>query len=241
MRPTFETIRPCDGSYTCSGTSHLSSCLLALPHERNGDDPTETLGHRNGARVVRGEPSPKVLRPTPEISAREVLASCDHSQFGTVTSRDDGGTWVSSCSGCRTTLGLARYSLEDVPLDAPDKLLAVILDRQARAVRAQAAVSAWIEEAEDYLAQENPPLPYRVPAPPMPATFVLPEDLRAAAIRLVSEHLRPGCTWPTNEELGGGPTGDRDIEYRAGFEDQAGEILDLILPVIASALNGGRR
>ena len=37
--------------------------------------------------------------------------------------------------------------------------------------------------------------------------------------------LEEGEPWPSNEALGGGPTGTRDDEYRAAMLDQAREIL----------------
>lgn len=34
--------------------------------------------------------------------------------------------------------------------------------------------------------------------------------------------------WPTNAELGGGPTGTRDDEYRAAVHEEAGDIVGLL-------------
>ena len=54
---------------------------------------------------------------------------------------------------------------------------------------------------------------------PSVSVIYLDEDAVEAAARSLAG-LDEGDTWPTNEELGGGLTGDRDIEYRAGkYED----------------------
>lgn len=47
--------------------------------------------------------------------------------------------------------------------------------------------------------------------------------------------LEPGEAWPTNEELGGNPTGTRDDEYRAGMEEQAIDLLVSVAPLILYA------
>lgn len=43
--------------------------------------------------------------------------------------------------------------------------------------------------------------------------------------------LEPGEPWPTNEELGGGPTGTRDDEYRHECMDRARAALNALLNI----------
>ena len=53
--------------------------------------------------------------------------------------------------------------------------------------------------------------------------------------------IEPGEDWPTNSELGGGLTGTRDDEYRAGMREEAEIMLAAVLPdLLAEALNQGR-
>lgn len=47
------------------------------------------------------------------------------------------------------------------------------------------------------------------------------------AARALAE-IEPGDDWPTNEELGGGPTGTRDDEYRDAMREQAQWVLDAV-------------
>lgn len=58
------------------------------------------------------------------------------------------------------------------------------------------------------------------------------DDLGDAAIERMARvlaDLDPGEPWPTNEELGGGPTGTRDDEYRHECMDRARAALDALL------------
>lgn len=54
-----------------------------------------------------------------------------------------------------------------------------------------------------------------------------PEAIECGARELAG--LEPGEEWPTNEQLGGGPTGDRDNEYRDGMRDQAKDFINALL------------
>lgn len=65
-------------------------------------------------------------------------------------------------------------------------------------------------------------------ATPDPLT---PIDTDAAVERMARAFadLDPGEPWPTNEELGGGPTGTRDDEYRHEYVDRARAALDALL------------
>lgn len=58
-----------------------------------------------------------------------------------------------------------------------------------------------------------------------------PLDTDAAVERMarVFADLDPGESWPTNEELGGGPTGTRDDEYRHDCMDRARAALEALL------------
>lgn len=58
-----------------------------------------------------------------------------------------------------------------------------------------------------------------------------PIDTDAAIERMtrVFADLEPGEPWPTNEELGGGPTGTRDDEYWHVCMDRARAALDALL------------
>lgn len=58
-----------------------------------------------------------------------------------------------------------------------------------------------------------------------------PLDRDAAIERMarVISYLEPGEPWPTNAELGGGPTGTRDDEYRHECMDRASLTLDALL------------
>lgn len=63
------------------------------------------------------------------------------------------------------------------------------------------------------------------------AASLVPLDRDAAIERMarVFADLDPGEPWPTNEELGGGPTGTRDDEYRNECMDRARAALDALL------------
>lgn len=58
-----------------------------------------------------------------------------------------------------------------------------------------------------------------------------PIDTDAAVARMARAIavLEPGEPWPTNEELGGGPTGTRDDEYRYDCLDRARAALAALL------------
>lgn len=60
---------------------------------------------------------------------------------------------------------------------------------------------------------------------------LVPLDTDDAIERMarVFADLEPGEPWPTNEELGGGPTGTRDDEYRHECMDRARAALDALL------------
>lgn len=47
--------------------------------------------------------------------------------------------------------------------------------------------------------------------------------------------LDDGDPWPSNEELGGSPTGTRDDEFRAAQEETAVEHIGVVLPHLESA------
>lgn len=49
------------------------------------------------------------------------------------------------------------------------------------------------------------------------------EQIDAVARELAC--LKPGEPWPTNAQLGGSLTGDRDVEYREGLRGQARDLL----------------
>lgn len=54
------------------------------------------------------------------------------------------------------------------------------------------------------------------------------EDSVERMARALAE-LEPGEPWPTNAELGGGPAGDRDVEYHQGLLQEARAALDALL------------
>lgn len=58
------------------------------------------------------------------------------------------------------------------------------------------------------------------------------EKAREAAARALAE-LAPGEAWPTNEELGGGPAGTRDDEYRDSTQERANEVIDAYLAALS--------
>lgn len=63
-------------------------------------------------------------------------------------------------------------------------------------------------------------------------TPVTVDDLGNDAIERMARaiaDLEPGDQWPTNEELGGGPTGTRDDEYRHECMDRARGALAALL------------
>lgn len=62
---------------------------------------------------------------------------------------------------------------------------------------------------------------------------LIPLDRDAAVERMarVLADLDPGEPWPTNKELGGGPTGTRDDEYRYSCMDRAHAALDALQEV----------
>ena len=47
--------------------------------------------------------------------------------------------------------------------------------------------------------------------------------------------LNDGDPWPSNEELGGSPTGTRDDEFRAAQEETAIEHIGVVLPHLTAA------
>lgn len=54
--------------------------------------------------------------------------------------------------------------------------------------------------------------------------WALPEVPDGAVIEAMARalaHLEPGEDWPTNDELGGNPTGTRDDEFREAHRDDA--------------------
>jgi hypothetical protein len=57
-----------------------------------------------------------------------------------------------------------------------------------------------------------------------------PSDVIEAGARALAE-LEPGEAWPSNYELGGGPTGTRDDEYRSEMLDQARMVLQAVFAV----------
>lgn len=59
----------------------------------------------------------------------------------------------------------------------------------------------------------------------------IPLDMDDAIERMARAiaDLEPGEPWPTNEELGGGPTGTRDDEYRHDCMDRARFALGALL------------
>lgn len=61
--------------------------------------------------------------------------------------------------------------------------------------------------------------------------LLTPIDTDAAVERMARAFacLEPGEPWPTNEELGGGPTGTRDDEYRHECMDRARAALGALL------------
>lgn len=63
------------------------------------------------------------------------------------------------------------------------------------------------------------------------ANALTPIDTDAAVERMARAlaELEPGEPWPTNAELGGGPTGDRDVEYHQGLLQEARAALDALL------------
>lgn len=63
------------------------------------------------------------------------------------------------------------------------------------------------------------------------ANALTPLDHDAAVERMarVLADLDPGEPWPTNEELGGGPSGTRDDEYRHECMDRARAALAALL------------
>lgn len=63
-------------------------------------------------------------------------------------------------------------------------------------------------------------------------TPVAVDDLGDDAIERMARaiaDLEPGDQWPTNAELGGGPTGTRDDEHRHDCMDRARAALDALL------------
>lgn len=60
------------------------------------------------------------------------------------------------------------------------------------------------------------------------ATPLDTDDAVERMARALAE-LEPGDQWPTNAELGGGPTGDRDVEYHQGLLQEARAALDALL------------
>jgi hypothetical protein len=62
----------------------------------------------------------------------------------------------------------------------------------------------------------------------------LTEAIEALARELAC--LEPGEDWPSNEALGGSPTGTRDNEFRSGMREQAADHLKVVAPLIAAAV-----
>ena len=54
-----------------------------------------------------------------------------------------------------------------------------------------------------------------------------PEAIERLALALIAEEGEEG--WPTNEELGGNLTGDRDVEFRDAWLAGAKEVIDALL------------
>jgi hypothetical protein len=54
------------------------------------------------------------------------------------------------------------------------------------------------------------------------------EDVRIEIAARTIAGLEKGEPWPSNADLGGGPTGTRDDEYRDAMRDQAREVLEAV-------------
>lgn len=93
-----------------------------------------------------------------------------------------------------------------------DRKLYSLTEREAAVLRARDP--RWTDSAQR--------------ATPDPLT---PIDTDAAVERMarVLADLEPGEPWPTNEELGGGPTGSRDDEYLYSYLDRARAALDALM------------
>lgn len=66
---------------------------------------------------------------------------------------------------------------------------------------------------------------------PIDTDALISLDIEGGVERMarVLADLEPGEPWPTNAELGGGPTGTRDDEYRYSCMDRAHAVLDALL------------
>lgn len=93
-----------------------------------------------------------------------------------------------------------------------DRKLYSLSEREAAVLRARAP--RWTDSAQR--------------ATPDPLT---PINTDAAVERMarVFADLEPGEPWPTNEELGGGPTGSRDDEFWHDCMDRARAALEALL------------
>jgi hypothetical protein len=54
------------------------------------------------------------------------------------------------------------------------------------------------------------------------------EDVRIEIAARTIAGLEKGEPWPSNADLGGGPTGTRDDEYRDAMREQAREVLEAV-------------
>lgn len=57
-----------------------------------------------------------------------------------------------------------------------------------------------------------------------------PEAIERVALELISQRgYYTGEGWPTNQDLSGGPTGDRDVEFKSAWMANAEEAIDALL------------
>lgn len=59
------------------------------------------------------------------------------------------------------------------------------------------------------------------------ARLTVDEDMVERVARELA-YMEPDEEWPSNSDLGGGPCGTRDDEYRAGMHEQAREIIAVV-------------
>ena len=59
------------------------------------------------------------------------------------------------------------------------------------------------------------------------ALTTVTEDMVERVARKLA-YMEPGEEWPSNRDLGGGPCGTRDDEYREGMYEQAREIIAVV-------------
>lgn len=57
---------------------------------------------------------------------------------------------------------------------------------------------------------------------------VLHDDATVEAVARALAQIQPDEDWPTNEALGGGPTGTRDDEYRWATTEEARDLLAVL-------------